>query len=319
MSRRASLRHLALTAGAVALTACEGSTSRPRPDSPTPPATPPLSVVQVDSILTQPIADARRTALQADLDAARARLAAMPDDPDALIWVGRRQAYLGEYRGAIATFSEGIARFPDDARFYRHRGHRYITVREFDRAIADFTEAAKRIAGTDDAVEPDGQPNARGIPTSTLHFNIWYHLGLAHHLRGEWNEALYAYERCLTVSKNPDAFVATSYWMYLTARRAGDALRAQRILNAVPPDAEIIENTAYQQLLQYFAGQRERSSVVPADGDAVGDATLAYGLAVFDLVEGRDSSAAPFQRIVNGAGSRAAFGYIAAEAELRRR
>ncbi len=309
--------HLPLAGLLLWLGACGADTAPPGRipvDAPTPPP-----AAAVDSLLAAPIPDARRAVLEQQLADAQAALAAAPDDPDALIWVGRRQAYLGEFRAAIATFSEGITRFPADARFRRHRGHRYITTRQYDRAIADFTEAARLVAGQDDVVEPDGQPNARGIPTSTLQFNIWYHLGLAHHLRGEWNEALYAYERCLNVSKNPDAFVATSYWMYLTARRAGDADRARRILLAVPPDAEIIENTAYQQLLRFFAGLEERRTVVPDAGDAVGDATLAYGLAVFDLVEGTDTTPAPFQRIVNGAGSRAAFGYIAADAEVARR
>ena len=59
-------------------------------------------------------------------------------DADALIWVGRRTAYLGRYREAIGIFSDGIARHPADARMYRHRGHRYLTVREIDQAIADF-------------------------------------------------------------------------------------------------------------------------------------------------------------------------------------
>ncbi len=77
---------------------------------------------------------------------------------------------------------------------YRHRGHRYITLREFDKAIADFNKAVELIEGTDDIVEPDGAPNAAGIPTSTLHTNIWYHLGLAHYLKGDFAAALLAYE-----------------------------------------------------------------------------------------------------------------------------
>ena len=60
---------------------------------------------------------------------------------------------------------------------YRHRGHRYITVAQFDRAIADFEKAVALIKGTPDEIEPDGAPNPTGKPRSTLHFNIWYHLG----------------------------------------------------------------------------------------------------------------------------------------------
>src|SRR5688500_18802934 len=58
-------------------------------------------------------------------------------DADSIIWVGRRAAYLGRYRRAIAYFSEGIMSHPNDPRMFRHRGHRYITVRELDNAIYD--------------------------------------------------------------------------------------------------------------------------------------------------------------------------------------
>jgi tetratricopeptide (TPR) repeat protein len=283
------------------------------------PPEPPKQAINVDSLLAPTFNDSVRAKLEADLRAAESTLAANPDDADALIWVGRRQGYLADFRGAVATFTRGITKFPSDARFYRHRGHRYITLREPGKAIDDFTTAARLIAGQDDVVEPDGQPNARGIPTSTLQFNIWYHLGLAHHLRGEWNEAAYAYERCLAVSKNPDALAATAYWMYLTLRRAGDRERADLVMARITPDLKVIENTPYLRLLRYFQGVLPRDSVVTAAGDAVGDATIAYGLALYDMLEGRDTTAAPFERIVNGAGSRAAFGYIAAEAELGRR
>src|SRR5690606_32932943 len=38
-------------------------------------------------------------------------------NPDDLIWIGRRQAYLGRYNEAVATFGDGVARFPEDPRF----------------------------------------------------------------------------------------------------------------------------------------------------------------------------------------------------------
>ena len=104
------------------------------------------------------------------------RYQANPNNPDAIIWLGRRLAYPGQFKEAIDVFSEGIRKFPNDARFYRHRGHRYITLRRIDLAIKDFKQAASLVKGKPDELEPDGQPNARNIPTSTLQFNIWYHL-----------------------------------------------------------------------------------------------------------------------------------------------
>lgn len=109
---------------------------------------------------------------RAKLEAAIADYNRDPGDADNIIWYGRRLAYAGDYREAIRVFSEGIARHPEDARMYRHRGHRYISIREIDRAIGDLEHAAKLIEGTADEIEPDGLPNALNIPVSTLHGNI---------------------------------------------------------------------------------------------------------------------------------------------------
>ena len=48
----------------------------------------------------------------------------------------------------------------------------------------------KLVAAKPDEVEPDGAPNARGIPRSTLQSNIWYHLGLAQYLAGDFDGIL---------------------------------------------------------------------------------------------------------------------------------
>jgi tetratricopeptide (TPR) repeat protein len=124
-----------------------------------------------------PIELADRPKLEADLAQAEKDLAVKPDDVNAIIWVGRRQAYLWRYQDAIATFSKAVALEPNNPRPYRHRGHRYITTRQFDRAITDFEKAASLIKGTPDEIEPDGAPNPSKKPRSSLHFNIWYHLG----------------------------------------------------------------------------------------------------------------------------------------------
>mgnify|MGYP006178114509 CR=1 FL=1 len=54
--------------------------------------------------------------------------------------------------------------------------------------VADLERAASLVRGRPDEVEPDGAPNRFNIPTSTLQSNIWYHLGLAYYMRGEFGE-----------------------------------------------------------------------------------------------------------------------------------
>jgi len=264
-------------------------------------------------------ADAEAT-MTAQLDSAR-RVWDAERTADALIWVGRRTAYLGRYRDAIEVFTEGIERWPDDARFYRHRGHRYLSTRQLERAIADYRIAARLVAGQADEVEPDGQPNARNIPTSTLQSNIWYHYGLALYLKGDFGNALEAYRHCLDVSKNPDMLVATSHWLYMTLRRLGMDAEAARVLEPITPDLDVIENGAYHRLLLMYKGLIGPEEAGAGGGGldaALRDATVGYGIGNWHLYNGRRDEAERVFRRITASGPWASFGYLAAEAELAR-
>lgn len=294
----------------------------PRDPFPLPAADPGVQAVSLlgDSLVPMPAPDSVRAVQRAQLDSAHAALVARSDDPDAWIWVGRRLAYLGHYRAAIAAYTEALARHPGDARLLRHRGHRYLTIRELDAAVADFTRAGTLIRGVPDEVEPDGQPNARGIPTSTLQFNIWYHLGLAHYVQGDFERALAAYRECLAVSTNPDALVATSYWLYLTERRLGRDSAAAAVLEPITPDLDVIENDAYHRLLLLFRGAASADDLLGSarSADAIQNATVAYGVGAWHLVNGDRARAGGIFREIAAGPQWAAFGALAAEAELAR-
>lgn len=272
--------------------------------------------------LRRPVLDsAARARMEAQLAAARADQAARPADPEALIWVGRRVAYLGRYREAIATFTDGIRRFPDDARLYRHRGHRYITTRQLDDAIADFRRASSLMAGRPDEVEPDGQPNARGIPIGSLHSNVWYHLALAHYLKGEWNDAIRAARSGIAVSTNPDRLVSQTHWLYMALRRANRPNEAAAALEPIRDDFDVIENDSYYRLVKLYksgASGAAADSALRAGVRNPSDASFAYGLANRLLYSGDTTAAVQaFERIL-ASGQWASFGYIAAEADLAR-
>ncbi len=87
-----------------------------------------------------------RRDFEAKLAQARENVAKNPNDADSLIWLGRRTAYLGHYKESIRIYTDGIKKFPSDARFFRHRGHRLITLRCFDDAIKDLRTAVFWIA-----------------------------------------------------------------------------------------------------------------------------------------------------------------------------
>ena len=274
------------------------------------------SLIAGRPLVPMELAAADRARLEVNLKTAEDELAKAPDSADALIWVGRRQAYLWHYRDAIATFTTGIERFPTDARFYRHRGHRYITVRNFDAALGDFEKAASLIAGTPDEIEPDGAPNAAGKPRSTLQFNIWYHLGLAYYLKGDYANARRAYDECFKVSNNDDSITAVTDWQWMTDMRMGDKTAAAKVLERIRPKMDILENASYhKRLLMYKGLEKVESLLDTANADDLTIATQGYGVGNYYFVTGDEAKAkAIFDRVLAGK-QWAAFGYIAAEVD----
>jgi tetratricopeptide (TPR) repeat protein len=284
------------------------------------PAKPEATSLLGKPLVPAPIAAEARKTLEENLKQAEIVHGRNPDDPDATIWLGRRTAYLGRYRDAIEIFSEGIEKHPDDARMYRHRGHRYISVREFPRAIADLTKAAQLVAGKPDQIEPDGQPNARNTPTSTLQSNIHYHLALAHYLSGDLAKAIDAYAKCLAVSKNPDMLVATTYWYYLALARQGQTQEAVALLAPITAGMDIIENGSYHKLLRMFKGELTPDALLAPGVAGLDAVTTRYGIAAWHLAGGRrDAALALLREIVDRYPQQwPAFGYVAAEADLAR-
>ena len=260
-----------------------------------------------------------RAKLEADLAQAEKDLAARPNDADAIIWVGRRLGYLWRYQDAIAMFSNGISLHPSDPRMYRHRGHRYITIRQFDRAVADFDKAVALVKGAPDQIEPDGAPNAAGKPRSTLQFNIWYHLALAHYLQGHYEQALAAWNECMKVSNNDDSIVATSDWLWMTLMRLDRKAEAAKVLERISPKMDILENGSYhRRLLMYKGVEKPEALLDPANADDLTIATQGYGVANWYYVTGNRARAREIMEQVVAGRSWSAFGYIAAEADLAR-
>ncbi|MCI0402992.1 MAG: hypothetical protein L0212_05645 [Acidobacteria bacterium] len=266
-----------------------------------------------------PIGTDSREQMEANLARVRAEYEQNPNDPHAIVWLGRRTAYLGRYREAIEIYAEGVRKHPNNPEFYRHRGHRYITIRELDKAITDLNKGARLIAGKPDEVEPDGQPNEQNIPTSTLQSNIWYHLGLARYLKGDFARAERAYAEGLKVSKNDDMLVAMANWHYLTLRRLGRDEEARELLARIRPEMDIIENHAYHKLLLLHKGAISPDEVLAGAESDLDRATLGYGVGIYYLLNGRSDKAQTLFEGIAAGPLWPAFGHLAAEAELTRK
>ena len=237
---------------------------------------------------------------------------------DNLIWLGRRQAYLGSYETAVALYSDGIKKYPKDARFYRHRGHRYISMRCFDLAIKDLKKAAGLTRYQDNQVEPDGLPNALGIPTSTLQGNIYYHLGLTYYLQKKYHKARYAYEKCLKLAENSDSYVAAANWLYVIYRHLGQDKKAVKLLKTIKDDMDLIENHSYHTILKLYQGSIDPIVLEKEinDGESLNNTTLAFGLGNYYSIIGNEAKAQILFEMITKGNQWSAFGYIAAESRL---
>ncbi len=274
-----------------------------------------------DTLRTFPLTPETRERYERQLAEAEQAYLRTPTDVDSIIWYGRRLGYLGRLRESIEVYGRGIALYPENPWLYRHRGHRYISVREFDNAITDLERASTLAEGRPDEVEPDGQPNAQNTPIGTLRSNTDYHLALAHYLKGDFASALPIYERDLSIVQNNDRRVSTSHWYYMSLRRLNREQDAANVLTPITSEMTVIENEAYLRLVQMYKGLRSVDSVlaVGADGAmSVTDATAAYGIANWHLYNGRRAEAEQLLRRILAGGQWGAFGYIASEAELAR-
>lgn len=237
-----------------------------------------------------------------------------------LIWIGRREAYLGRYDLAIRTFTKAFNEFPDAYEALRHRGHRFISIREFDRAIEDLQMASELMVGSSIQIEQDGMPNRLNIPLSNVQFNVWYHLGLAHYLKRDWQRAVEAYKRCLEVSDNDDLIVATLDWYYMALVKLGSNEEADQIIKLVQPDMEIIENDAYFKRILMYKGELNPDALLSvessADDQKLQYVTQGYGLGNYFLMQGDTVKAREVFGNVIKTGYWSAFGYIASEMEL---
>lgn len=256
---------------------------------------------------------------ESNLAKAKAAYDAKPDSLDAILWYGRRLAYLGRYLEAIRVFSDGLRLYPDSYHLLRHRGHQFITTRQLSKAIKDFELAAYYSLNVENQIEPDGLPNKLNQPLGNDKFNIWYHFGLAYYLSGRYDKALSAYRKCQEFSNNNDLKVATTYWQYLTYMKLGNRELAVKLAKPVTGKMEIIENDPYRDLLLLFKGELavDRLLKEATNEDGTLNPTIVYGIASHYQHNGSlDKANELFLRIVESPQWHT-FGYIAAEAELK--
>lgn len=261
--------------------------------------------------------ESRRAALDARVDAARLARDWTPEDPARWVALGRALANAGRFADAIHVYDEGLTRFPGDAALWRHRGHRRISLRDFGGAVDDLTRAAELLEGKPDEVEPPSNPADPAARPGSLRHAVYYHLGLAHYLRGEYEHAERAYRRCLEASHDDEARVAVLHWLHCTLRRLGRKHEADALLTDVHRGMAVEENRAYLTLVLLYKGAATPDECLSV-GSGPSAAAAAYGVGNWL----RDTGEETRGRVVLGdllhREEWFAFGTIAAEADFAR-
>ena len=227
---------------------------------------------------------------------AQGAVAADPRSVERLIALGVAQSGARQFREAIATFTRGLALAPNDAMLYRWRGHRYLSVRELDRAAADL---------------------ARGLALDSTNYGILYHLGVLRYVRGDFAGAAAAFARAQPRAPDAGELAGATDWRWMSLARAGRRAAADSMLRARPDS--LPTTVAYRQRLRLYRGEIGPDAVLTAaDTSDVAAATLSYGVGNWYLVRGDTARARQWLARAVASGGWPAFGFMAAEADLRR-
>ena len=272
----------------------------------------------------------------------------MIDEADRYVLAGRLRSNLKAYEEAVEIFTKGLSHYPDCAQLYRYRGHRYITLREFTKAIQDLQQAAELVEGKPDEMEfysdvlgkdiihiilgqeervsdqhqlvDDASVEAtKDLYKSTLKSSIFYHLALAHYLKGEFEDATNIYRKALSVAVDNDMKVATNDWLYMTLRRRNLNEEAKSLIENLGANIHKVIEPSYSRRMKMYQGDLAPDEVLSLDADDSRNlATQGYGVGNWYLYNGEiDKAKTVFSRVTE-LGSSDAFGYIASEVELER-
>lgn len=229
---------------------------------------------------------------------AEAALKSDPRNVQKIIALGVAQSGARQFREAIATFTRGLDIAPNDAMLYRWRGHRYISVREFEKARADL---------------------ARGYELDSTNYGILFHLGVLRYINGNFAGAAAMFAKAQPRAPDGGELAGSTDWLWMSLSRAKRQAEANAMLARKPDTLPTTPGYAYVTRLKLYRGQLTPATLFsPSDTADVQVATLNYGLGTWYIVHGDTANArASWERAIKSGGW-PGFGFIASEAELAR-
>ncbi|MCP4724945.1 MAG: tetratricopeptide repeat protein [bacterium] len=261
---------------------------------------------EVISLLDRPLysdpgGDSLLTAIDSEIES----------DPDNAVLLHRKGLALEglrRFNEAIELYSMCIAMEPGSSLYLRRRGHRYINIREFEKSAADLEKAAS--IHTFEKLDHLSY-------TENLNWAIWYYLGLAYYLQGDFDKALQPFQNSYKYSADNVSLLASTNWVHITMRRLNRVEEAKRILEPINENMGFTGNY-YKNILVYKGIKTESETFNLEEAELFELGTVGYGMGIWRLVNGdREGAFRIFRKIVEGE-SWHANGFMAAEAELAR-
>ncbi|HWA35856.1 MAG TPA: tetratricopeptide repeat protein [Cyclobacteriaceae bacterium] len=236
---------------------------------------------------------------------------------DDYVEIGKQLVATARYKEAVDNYTEGLAKSPNSYKLLRNRGHRYITLRQLDKCIADLTKAEELIRNEPDVMEY----GLDGKPTATVRHQIWYHIGVYNYLMGDYNKAAAAFEQAVMTGGDLKNVVGASDWLYNCYQRLGDKAKAEAVIKTISPEADTDKESAYFRRIMLYKGiikpeELVRVTMAP-DSMGVNEVTKMYGLANWYSYNGDPATANTLYKTILQSNAWPGFAYAGAEKDAK--
>jgi tetratricopeptide (TPR) repeat protein len=232
--------------------------------------------------------------------AARKASDADPTNADLLLKLAQAQAAVWLEREAVESCTRGLALAPNRADLLTERGHRYLPLREFQKARADLTRAV--------AIDPKNMA------------------GLANYFLGDFASAADAFQHAVDTAPNTDERINSTNWVYAALRRADRPKDAAQAAAAIGPEMTNKEahTLHYLNLVRLFQQRATEAQIMPPEPPRDGSDTEAelrfdtvvYGVGNWHLYNGDKAKAQDYFRRVLAGKVWVTWGFIGAECEM---